>query len=385
MQKKRVQPPPTSQRIFGLDFLRAFAITSVIIGHGAYIFPKEWPNISWFFAFDGVSVFFVLSGFLVGYTFIETFILPSFTYKTLAIFWLKRALRTLPNYYFMLFLLVLLGLIYKEDLTLISVHRFFFFGQNLWQPPSLWFFPESWSLAVEEWFYLLFPLLAFVFAKLLKLPPKTILLLVMLMFISGCFMVRWYRFMHATEVTIPIWDAYFRKQVVTQLDGIMFGVLGAYLAIFHAQHWKKYAKLLFGIGCLLFLTHKYVLFKIIPLTKLFGTVFSFPMVSVAVLMMLPLLSQWNPKGGFMVRQITRVSLISYSLYLVHLSLVQTWILPALPFPENHQHLSYLSFLKYALYWCLSLGLALLQYRYIEQPGMLLREKWLRRLSRKKEN
>lgn len=380
-----VQPPPTSQRIFGLDFLRAFAIISVLIGHGAYLLPQDWAKISWFFAFDGVGVFFVLSGFLVGYTFIKTFILPSFTYQTLATFWLKRALRTLPNYYFMLFLLILLGLILKEDFTLRSIQRFFFFAQNLWQPPSLWFFPESWSLAVEEWFYLLFPLLAFVSAKLLNLPPKTILLLVILIFISGCFMVRWYRFLHATEVTIPIWDAHFRKQVVTQLDGIMFGVLGAYIAIFHNLHWRKYAKLLFGIGCVLFFIHKYVLFEFIPLTQLFGTVFSFPMVSVAVLMMLPLLSQWNPKGGFIVRQITRVSLISYSLYLVHLSLVQTWILPALPFPENHQHLSYLPFLKYALYWCLSLGLALLLYRCIEQPAMLLREKWLHRLSRKKEH
>jgi peptidoglycan/LPS O-acetylase OafA/YrhL len=380
-----IQPPPTSQRIFGLDFLRAFAILSVLIGHGAYLLPQDWAKISWLFAFDGVGIFFVLSGFLVGYTFIEKLILSSISYRMLATFWLKRALRTLPNYYFTLLLLMLLGLFFKEGFTLWSIHRFFFFTQNIWQSPSLWFFPESWSLAVEEWFYLLFPLSAFVFAKVLKLPPKTILLLVILMFISGCFMVRWYRFMHATEVTLPIWDSNFRKQVVTQLDSIMFGVLGAYLAIFHTHHWRKHAKLLFSIGCVLFLIRKYVLFEFIPLTHLFGTVFSFPMVSISVLLMLPLLSQWKPEGGFIVRQITWVSLISYSLYLVHLSLVQTWILSALPFPENHQNLSYLPFLKYALYWCLSLGLALLQYRCIEQPAMLLREKWLHHLSRNKEN
>ena len=58
---------PEGDRIFGLDLLRALAIASVIYAHSSIFI--EVPNLKTtllLFTIDGVTAFFVLSGFLIG-------------------------------------------------------------------------------------------------------------------------------------------------------------------------------------------------------------------------------------------------------------------------------------------------------------------------------
>ena len=57
-----------SSRIFGLDLIRALAITGVIVGHGAQLLPSSLGRYILIFNFQtwGVELFFVLSGFLIG-------------------------------------------------------------------------------------------------------------------------------------------------------------------------------------------------------------------------------------------------------------------------------------------------------------------------------
>jgi peptidoglycan/LPS O-acetylase OafA/YrhL len=63
-----------NDRIYGFDIIRTIAILSVLLGHGAFIIPGE-PGSFYSNAYeflDGVFVFFILSGFLIGQLLIYT-------------------------------------------------------------------------------------------------------------------------------------------------------------------------------------------------------------------------------------------------------------------------------------------------------------------------
>nr|WP_129057808.1 MULTISPECIES: acyltransferase family protein [unclassified Chryseobacterium] len=53
-------------RIFGLDILRMLAIMFVVISHTPTLLPPSVYTFLEYFIFDGVCIFFVLSGFLIG-------------------------------------------------------------------------------------------------------------------------------------------------------------------------------------------------------------------------------------------------------------------------------------------------------------------------------
>src|ERR1043165_8912860 len=86
------------QRIFGLDILRAFAILSVVWVHGGELLPPAVQRYYRLLSPDGVSVFFVLSGYLIGGILIRTLAQEGAGVRTLWRFWARRWLRTLPNY-----------------------------------------------------------------------------------------------------------------------------------------------------------------------------------------------------------------------------------------------------------------------------------------------
>jgi len=158
------------KRIHGLDLLRSLAIGLVMLGHAGQIVQLRFPGIAPFVGTGpfGVDLFFVLSGFLIGGILLrlrEDLAGP----RTLAGFWLSRALRTLPSYY--LFVLVNVAvrlLVYRYPFqSWRTVVPYLFFGQSLFRRPD-WFFVESWSLCVEEWFYFLLPVALFLCLRVLR-------------------------------------------------------------------------------------------------------------------------------------------------------------------------------------------------------------------------
>ncbi|MFZ1664872.1 MAG: acyltransferase, partial [Flavobacteriales bacterium] len=209
-----------TNRIFGLDILRALAIMFVVIGHGSYLLPNKLRTISDFFVFDGVSIFFVLSGFLIGGILIKLIDKNGFNFSILKTFWIRRWYRTLPNYFLILIALCVIHLLFDNDFTLRSVNRYFLFSQNIFREHPSWFFPEAWSLAVEEWFYLIFPILIF-FTFPFKRSYKKSLLYVALIVIFFITAFRFYRFSNVDIDGINDWDLIFRKQVITRLDSLM--------------------------------------------------------------------------------------------------------------------------------------------------------------------
>lgn len=361
------------KRVFGLDILRALAILFVVIGHGIKILPNGniIKRVSMYLDFDGVSIFFVLSGFLIGGILIRTLETQKVNLKTLFNFWVRRWMRTLPNYFFVLFLLVIiLPLIYTGSIedSLTKKINYVFFIQNF-NTKHPYFFPEAWSLSIEEWFYLLIPAILFILIRVFKFNKKYIFLFVSVLIIGLTTYFRYYKFINLTDLSRKEWDFLFRKQVITRMDSLMYGVIGAYMAYYLKPFWIKYkiGFLLFGI--FIFLFHKYFFIEYMGYNSLYVSVFSFSSIALATLMLLPFLSEYKLGKGFIFKAVTFVSLISYSMYLINLTVLQNYVMSM--FSEN---LTEFTYLRYLCYWTILFIGSYLLYKYIELPFMKLRDK-----------
>src|SRR5688500_5172014 len=97
-----------TNRVYGLDVFRAVAILFVVTGHGGFIIDKALPGFPYIRLIDGVELFFVLSGFLIGSILINMYEThEKLSFPLIRTFWKRRWLRTLPNYYLVLFLNVI--------------------------------------------------------------------------------------------------------------------------------------------------------------------------------------------------------------------------------------------------------------------------------------
>ncbi len=234
-----IEKEKNSEYIFGLDILRSFAILFVIFGHTfEHSNLPQWLKQFGTFANIGVELFFVLSGFLIGGIILKLINKDNFkTRKDLMYFWKRRWMRTIPLY--VIALLAWLHFDYNGSHPLSFHPEYWLFLQNFaWSIPND-FFTISWSLAVEEHFYLWFPLiflLMYVFISRKKA------------FYSAAFILLLVAFSY--RLSLPFmdyneWNWNSRMVVLSRLDAIMFGVLMAYLNFFHNTIWEKLRKLSF--------------------------------------------------------------------------------------------------------------------------------------------
>ncbi|RMH62939.1 MAG: acyltransferase [Zetaproteobacteria bacterium] len=149
------------QRNLSLDILRGVAILSVVLDHAdahmipGFVAPDGWLGAIYWgihgWGRTGVDLFFIISGFLIGGGLLNE--LERKGRIELRIFWLKRVFKILPSYYTLVIVLVSLGVV---DVSWRQTYIFFLFLQNYLLPTGI---GPTWSLAVEEHFYLLLPLL----------------------------------------------------------------------------------------------------------------------------------------------------------------------------------------------------------------------------------
>lgn len=122
-------------RNFGLDLFRAIAILLVVFSHGKFLLNGTViENFPFFKMLDGVDLFFVLSGFLIGGILLKSSS-EGLNWRGVAHFWKRRWLRTLPNYYLILllnFIFIYCGII-SGDLEVFS-WKFMVFLQNFTKP-----------------------------------------------------------------------------------------------------------------------------------------------------------------------------------------------------------------------------------------------------------
>lgn len=355
----------SGNRVFGLDLLRSIAILLVLIAHSREYLPILPQKIINLFLVDGVAIFFVLSGFLIGTIIIKTFE-KELSLKSISNFWKRRWLRTLPNYYLILTVLYILSLSkYDEFISLPEFIKYIFFSQNLFYPIGD-FFPESWSLSVEEWFYTITPILLFLihlaFGK--KIIFKKQLLSLIISIIISVTLYRAIKYFNLENKNYYIYDRYFLRYVFARIDAIMFGVLGAWLCYYHTAVFYRGKKILFWLGAItLIITHNFESLK-----DPFLYILSFTSTSLGVLLMLPMMSSWKSTTSSLRTPIVYCSLISYSMYLVNLSLIGNTL----------KSLSIQPSWKFILFWILTILISITIYKYFEVPIM----KWRDRITRK---
>lgn len=151
----------------GLDLLRAIAVSMVLTSHWTshfgYWFNVPVPAVVDTIGDTGVEIFFALSGFLIGRILIGIAGLHP-TWRDFRVFMARRAMRTLPLYF--LWLAILLCVFPPRQDVLFTALRFLTLTQNLIAAmPADYYFVVTWSLAIEEWFYLLFGCALIVLAR----------------------------------------------------------------------------------------------------------------------------------------------------------------------------------------------------------------------------
>ncbi|WP_185151762.1 acyltransferase family protein [Chryseobacterium sp. SN22] len=350
------------KRNFGLDLLRFIAIFTVLVSHSITVLPERYYFVHKFIT-DGVLIFFVLSGFLIGRILIRDFE-HTLNFSNILSFWKRRWFRTLPAYYFTILLIIFISLISHNYINREYLTKSLFFAQNL-VIHKYNFFAESWSLAIEEWFYLLMPLLIFLLSVSLSKNIKQIVLISFFIILIFSLLIRSYIFHCNNIASIQQWDTLLRSPVITRLDSIFVGVLGAWFYHYKKDFFTENRSFLFVIGVITFFANK-IYCDYFFSYNFYTCVLYFILCPFSILLMVPkFYYMGETKLPFLNSIITKGSLISYSMYLLNLTVISILIL---------QPLTLNIWIKFILFWVATITASILMYKYVEQPFMRLRDR-----------
>ena len=359
----------TPSRIHGLDTLRAVAILLVMMYHYMVFVSNEasfgiLSEVGWI----GVDLFFVLSGHLIGDQILSE--LARDGRLRLSRFYGRRALRTLPNYLFVLGIYLLFPVQAGGNPTT-PLWQFLSFTQNLHLLPGS-AFSHAWSLCVEEQFYFVLPLLALLclgWCRSVRAMWAVIILTMLL-----CAAMRFVMLdrvgadggLYRTYIYYPSWG---------RIDELMPGVALALIKNFHVQRWQSCLQrghFYFGWGVFLSLLavviFQWFSYDIEEGFLWFATTFGYTLLSCgfACLVLSALspqsyLSRWRVLGA------EALALWSYALYLIHKPLMNA-LLPA--FQQRAWDVKQGG--PIAALFIISILAAGLMYRWLETPFMRLR-------------
>lgn len=368
--------PPHAPRVFGLDLLRALAILAVLGAHAAVVLYPHLP--AWFGVvghggFYGVELFFVLSGFLIGQILLRENVALG-RVSRLAIFYIRRWFRTLPLFW--LFLAINVALerqLRGHGLSLAEVLTHGVFLRTLVHN-EITFFAESWSLAIEEWFYLLFPAALWLGLQFWKRFDRVFLAVAGAFFL--CSTIGRMLSAHDPRASWADWQ---REIVIYRFDALMTGMFAAWIAARAPGGWGRHRSLCAIAGSVLLVGMYSTLWKFdagrldFGDDDFFARTFRFNLVSLGFALLLPWASAWKVlrenAGSWFVR---RIALWSYALYLVHLpafDLVMRYLLPDWRSSRTQ------AALLFGLLLVIAITLSALLYRFFESPCTRLRERF----------
>jgi len=356
-------------RVADLDGVRAIAIWMVLLLHALYAFPNPAGALDFVPApiqlilnhgWLGVDLFFILSGFLITGILLGSKLRPHYFRN----FYIRRVLRIMPVYFATVFVWTLFYRGYGRYFLLSSV-----FGANL---SFLLHIPTPhgpgvlWSLAVEEHFYLLWPLVVFLINR------RTLAIVAGAIFL-GMPLLRGFFAYHGMSPSLIYMLSWFR------FDGL---AAGAMLAIWaRSTHAGKRSSLYIASGLA-------VCFMILTIVgRPFGLMGTKTLVSVAlrytqaylifaaffVMVVAYRGTKWTAPLRWRFLQLSGA--LSYCLYLVHLSVGDgyQYILKR----SGVDVVSYLGasgavLLRAAAIVAVSFGIAILSRKYLEEPCLSLK-------------
>lgn len=310
------------RRLPGLDLLRALAIIWVMLYHLESVGPRlPGPLVG--YGWMGVDLFFVLSGYLIGWQ-----VLRPLTSGARPAWWpwwqdfmLRRALRILPAYLTVLALYLLLPAWGEVD-HMRPAWQFLSFTINL-LPGDLdqRAFSHAWSLCVEEHFYLLLPPVVWLLARRPGLRKSVLLAIGVLL---GGMLLRAWLWQHelvpvqGTVDYVERFVALIYFPTPTRLDGLLAGTLLAALRAFRPGAWRALLAHGWLLLCVGLLGVAGVMWLMPGVPGFAGIVFGYPLLawSFACLLVACISGQTWP-GRWRVPGLQLLATLAFCLYLTH--------------------------------------------------------------------
>lgn len=365
------------QRIQSLDFLRGIAICLVLGHHLCSWYPWSmcpesygvFHNIAIYFrngGASGVDLFFVLSGFLIsGLLFKEYNFLGYISFKH---FFIRRAFKIYPAFYVMMALTYMYIVTQCLDLNVKEILPWIVFLQDYYQPQLKIVEPywiHTWTLAIEEKFYITFPVLLIYLSRHLtakKLPFK--LLPGICIIICGIsFTVRICDKIYPQLILVP-WRSEFHANMDTFSMGILIAWCYHYMPATYACLAKryKYCFLILGIGLCL----PIYLFEMVNTQFLYHTLSYLGY----GLILLALVGQDFQRSNI-AKGIALIGKYSYSIYLWHVPFNSI----AMPLLINFiGTLNYYWLIYASAYLFGAIGVGVIASKLIEYPMLNLRDR-----------
>jgi peptidoglycan/LPS O-acetylase OafA/YrhL len=346
-----------------LDVLRAIAVLLVICRHfentgaGGMVFSGLLRWVSWV-GWAGVDLFLSLSGFLISNLLFREFLATGRVQW--ARFLSRRAFKIYPGFY-LLIALSISGVV--APVTMVegaSVVGELFFLQNY--VGLLW--PHTWSLALEEHFYIVMTIL-FVLpwrAEIVKSWPVVV----------GAFCLACLSGRVVTALFVPFDYNTHIEQTHVRIDGLFLGSLAGYLFNFYRQAVTNFiARRRRIYNCVTAVA------IIAPFMRELEHSFFAHTVALTILSIgFAMLSLGSVCGAFEMsgrwRGVEQVGRCSYAIYLWHYAVLLRFL------PQLESFLPYRlpDPLRFGIYVAASLCMGIAMTRWLEEPFLKLREKWL---------
>lgn len=390
-----------------IDGIRAVSILLVLVYHTFLVFHLSHPTenitsmldglgLGWAWAWNGdkgVDVFFVMSGFLISSILLRE---VSKTGKIdLKRFYWRRYLRLTPVYYFMLVVYWLMAGPNSEWIwaNFLYINNFVDYGQQA----AGW----TWSLAVEEQFYFIYPLILIAILKYAKNPSYVLIALFLISFVVRTVIV----LLDDTIRTTPgsqvyLNDDYFNHYFTvfydnlhTRFGSLVVGCLAAYYFHFHLDRLKAIANSTIGVMLTVLGMALVVFFMAFPAfstsfdqyptLNIFYYIFNRTLFSLGIgFIIIAMLLQNHMIANVMRKFFSLpfwypIASLSYSLYLIHL-VVMIVVIPAMinltvTMPAEYPWtMGQVLLYGFVVSGILSFAIAAVMYLFIEKPIMNLR-------------